>query len=61
MPSESEEMQFVQAMQTLSNFVKVFVKEYPLVFRNGSGGIKVNPSMQPFFPYEVYLEIKKKE
>ena len=61
MPSEVEDGQFIQAMRTLTEFVRILVKEYPLVFRNGSGDIKVNPSMMPSFPYEVLLEIRKKE
>jgi len=62
MPSEAEEMQFLQAMHTLENFVKILVKEYPLVFKNGSGEIILHPSLQhPFFPYTVKLEITKKE
>lgn len=62
MPSEVEQAQINQAMRALEEFVKILVKEYPLVFKNGSGGIKVTPSVQhPFFPYEAYLEVKKKD
>ena len=61
MPSETEETQFNQAVHTLIEFIRILVKEYPLVFKNGSGSIKVNPSMQPFFPYDVSLKIRKKE
>ena len=59
MPSETEEIQFIQAIHAFEEFVKILVKEYPLVFKDGTGGIKVNPSIQqPFFPYEASLEIK---
>jgi hypothetical protein len=61
MPSETEENQFTQAKHALQEFIKIFVKEYPLVFKDGSGGIKINPStQQPFFPYEATLEVRKK-
>jgi hypothetical protein len=62
MPSEAEEIQFIQAMNALEEFVKILIKEYPLVFKDGSGSIKINSSLQnPFFPYEASLEIKKKK
>ena len=62
MPSDTEEIQFNQAMNALEEFVKILVKEYPLVFKDGSGGIKISPSTpQPFFPYEASLEIRKKK
>jgi hypothetical protein len=62
MPSEAEEIQFIQAMHALEEFIKILVTEYPLVFKNGSGSIKVGPSIQqPFCLYEVSLEIRKKE
>jgi hypothetical protein len=61
MPSEAEENQFIQAINALEEFVKILIKEYPLVFKDGSGDIKISPSLQhPFFPYEVSLEIRKK-
>ena len=59
--SSEEKAQFIRAMNTVAEFVKILVKEYPLVFRNGSGDIKVEASMKPFFPYEVALGIRKKE
>ena len=62
MHSEVEEIQFNRAMHALQEFVKILVKEYPLVFKDGSGGIKISPSIQqPFFPYEASLEIRKKK
>jgi hypothetical protein len=62
MPSETEETQFIQAMHALEEFIRILVREYPLVFKDGSGGIKISPSIQkPFFPYEASLEIRKKE
>lgn len=61
MASEAEEIQFVQAVNALQEFVKILVKEYPLVFKDGSGLIRINDSIQQEFnPYEVILEIKKK-
>jgi hypothetical protein len=60
MPAEVEEVQLTQVRSTLTEFIRILVKEYPLVFKNGSGVIKVNASA-PFFPYEVSLEIAKKE
>ncbi len=61
MSSEVEEIQFIQATNALKEFVKILVKEYPLVFKDGSGGIKITSSIpQPFFPYEASLEIKRK-
>ena len=32
MPSETKETQLIQAMNTVAEFVKILVKEYPLVF-----------------------------
>ena len=62
MPSEVEEIQFNRAMHALQEFVRILVKEYPLVFKDGSGSIKISPStQQPFFPYEASLEIRKKK
>jgi hypothetical protein len=62
MPSEAEEIQFIQAMNALEEFVKILIKEYPMVFKDGSGSIKISSSLQnPFFPYEASLEIKKKK
>ena len=59
MPSEAEENQFIQATNALKEFIKILIKEYPLVFKDGSGGIRINPSLEhSFFPYEASLEIK---
>ena len=56
------EEEFSQAMNALEEFVKILVKEYPLVFKNGSGKIDISPSTSnPFFPYEVTLNVRKKE
>ncbi len=46
---EIEELQLIQARQALAEFIRIFVKEYPLVFKDGSGGVNVNPSEQPLF------------
>jgi len=59
--SSEEKAQFIRAMNTVLKFVKIHVKEYPLVFKKCSGDIKVEASMNPFFPYEVALGIRKKE
>ncbi len=48
-------------MNTLAEFVKILVKEYPLVFKNGSGNITLQSLIQSSYPYEVSLEIKKKQ
>jgi hypothetical protein len=61
MSSEAEQTQIARVINTLTEFVRILVKEYPLVFKNGSGEIEVHPSTQPLFPYEVSLEIKKKD
>ena len=60
MPSEAEEVQLTQVRSTLTEFVRILVKEYPLVFKDDSGVFKVHASVQ-FFPYEVSMEITKKE
>ena len=62
MSSEAEEIQFSKALRALEEFVKILVNEYPLVFKDGSGGLKVDSSGQnPFFPFEASLEIKRKK
>jgi len=62
MSSEAEETEFIQAMHALEEFVKILVKEYPLVFKDGSGAIKISPSIKKqFFPYEASLKIRKKK
>ncbi len=61
MPSDAEELQFTQATRTLTEFIRILVKEYPLVFKDGSGNIRLHSSVQPLFPFEVTLDIRKKE
>jgi hypothetical protein len=61
MPLEVEENQYAQAKQALTEFIRILVREYPLVFKKDENAFKVHPSKQPFFPYEVSLEIRKKE
>ncbi len=61
MTSAEEETEKARVMNTLAEFVRILVKEYPLVFKDGSGDIKVRPFEQPPFPYEVSLEIRKRE
>ncbi len=60
MPSMEEEAEIAKVMNTLTEFVRILVKEYPLVFKDGSGDIKIQPFKQPPFPYEVSLKIRKK-
>jgi hypothetical protein len=62
MPSDAEETEINQAMHALEEFVKILVNEYPLVFKDGSGVIKISPSSKKqFFPYEASLEIRKQK
>jgi hypothetical protein len=61
MPSEAEEKQFAEAIQALTEFIRILLREYPLVFKNDSGVFKVHPSAHPSFPYEVTLDIRKTE
>jgi|WetSurMetagenome_2_1015567.scaffolds.fasta_scaffold1762295_1 hypothetical protein len=62
MPSEAEERQALQADNELMDFVKTFVKKYPLVFKSKVHRITIFPSLQhPFFPFKVVLEVTKKE
>ncbi len=61
MPLAEEETEKARVMNILAEFVRILVKEYPLVFKDGSGDIKIQPFEQPPFPYEVSLEIRKKE
>ena len=62
MLSEAEETQSIKAKNALQEFIRILVKEYPLIFKDGSGEIKVSPStQQPVFPYKVSLEIRKME
>ncbi len=60
MSAEAEQTQATRVMNALTEFVRILVKEYPLVFKDGSGDIKIQPFEQPRFPYEVSLEIRKK-
>jgi hypothetical protein len=62
MKSEAKVIQFNQARAALEEFIKILVKEYPLIFMDGSCGLKIEHSTQyPLFPYEVSLEIRRKE
>lgn len=54
--------QTTQAMNALAEFVRILVKEYPLVFKNESGALKIVSSIDKrYFPYGVSLTIKKKK
>ena len=60
MPSDEEERQFLEAMHDLEEFTRLFVKKYPKLFKNGYCGMKAHSSIQhPFFPFDVFLEIKE--
>ena len=60
MSSDPKEIQYIQAMHALEEFVKILVAEYPLVFKDGSGVIEINPSTKKqFFPYEASINIRK--
>jgi hypothetical protein len=60
--TDMEEIQIVQAGHALEEFVKILVKEYPLVFKDGSGSIEIGPAIKKgFFPYEASIKITKKE
>jgi len=62
MSSEGKETEFIQASNALEEFIKILVKEYPLVFKEGSGAINISSSNKEHsFPYEVSLKIRKKE
>ena len=62
MSSATKETQHIQAMHAFEEFVKILVNEYPLVFKDGSGAIKIGPSIKKqFFPYEASIRIRKKE
>ena len=61
MASEAEEAQLTQAINDLTQYSKILVKKYPLIFKDGSGAIILVPTTQPTFQYWVRLSIKKKE
>jgi hypothetical protein len=52
MSSETEKTELLAVMHTLEEFVKILVKEFSMVFKDGSNIIKVGPSSKKqFFPY----------
>jgi hypothetical protein len=60
MASETEKIQYVQAMHALEEFVKILVVEYPLVFKDGSGVIEITSSTKKqFFPYIASINVRK--
>ncbi len=59
--SSQEETQIAQATESLKNFIKIFVMNYPLAFKDGHYAAKMKPSTDKSFPYEVSLEIKNKK
>lgn len=56
-----DENQDIQALQAVEHFVKIFVKNYPLVIRDGKYCVTVLPDAAQAFPYEVIFEITKKQ
>jgi hypothetical protein len=59
---EAEKTELLAASHALEEFVKILVNEYPLIFKDGVGVIKVGPSIKKqFFPYEASLEIRKQK
>ena len=56
--ADSQKDQTIQAMNALAEFVRLLVKEYPLVFNGESGAMRI-ASSKKYFPYEVSLTIKK--
>jgi hypothetical protein len=62
MSSETEKTELIAATHALEEFVKILVNEYPLIFKDESAVIKIDPSIEKqFFPHEVSLEIKKQK
>jgi hypothetical protein len=62
MSSDAEKTELLAAAHALEEFVKILVNEYPLIFKDGSGVIKIGSSIKEIiFPYEASLEIKKKK
>jgi hypothetical protein len=60
MSSEALRTESIAAAHALEEFVKILVNEYPLIFKDGSGVIKIGSSIkEQIFPYEATLEIKK--
>jgi hypothetical protein len=55
-----DENQTLQATEALQNFIKIFAKNYPLVFKDGVYSAKLKASNDKSFPYQVTIEIKKK-
>jgi hypothetical protein len=56
--ADTQKDQTTQGMNDLAEFVRLLVKEYPLVFNGKSGAMRIGPSKQ-YFPYEVSLTIKR--
>lgn len=60
MNKQEEDAQVIRAQEAIKEFTKIFVKNYPLVFKNGSFVWKAQPTKNDHFPYEVSVEIKVK-
>ena len=62
MESEAKAVQLAQATAALEEFIKILVKEYPMIFKDGSCSLMIEPSIQYLlFPYEASLEIRRRE
>lgn len=60
MNKQDEEAQVIQAQEAIKEFTKIFMKNYPLVFKNGRFIWKTTPSRDKLFPYTVSVDIKVK-
>jgi hypothetical protein len=62
MVSDRDERLILQAGSELQEFVKMFAKKYAKLFKSGCYAERIFPSIQrPFFPFEVFIEIKEKK
>ena len=59
MRKQEVEAQVIHAQEAIIEFTKIFVKNYPLVFKEGKFVLKVEPTDDERFPYEVSVKIKK--
>jgi hypothetical protein len=61
MPSTEEETQINQAFSVVEQFSKIFVKNYPLVIKNGFYSVKMQSDVDDKFPYEIVFEVRAKK
>jgi hypothetical protein len=60
MSSDLEKDQTTQAMNALTKFAKLLVKEYPPVFAGETGTMKIKSSKQ-YFPLGSFINYQKTE